>query len=121
MTDGTSSTILVGEVLPLSDASNNFWARGLARSRARPSRWAGTATPYPADAPNCNQQWQSGSAPPGCRYSSASKGFRSRHPGGANILFADGSVHFLKRSINLVTYCALGSRNGGEVISADAY
>jgi hypothetical protein len=37
------------------------------------------------------------------------------------MLFADGSVHFLKPSINLVTYNALGSRNGGEVVSDDAY
>ncbi|MHC5542189.1 H-X9-DG-CTERM domain-containing protein, partial [Singulisphaera rosea] len=49
------------------------------------------------------------------------KGFVSLHPGGANFLFADGSVHFLKTSISMATYCALGSRNGGEVISADAY
>ena len=37
------------------------------------------------------------------------------------MLFADGSVHFLKTRINLDTYNALGSRNGGEVVSADAY
>jgi prepilin-type N-terminal cleavage/methylation domain-containing protein/prepilin-type processing-associated H-X9-DG protein len=119
-TDGTSSTILVGEVLPLSDASNCFWSgAGPLAGTTVPLGWDSNS--YPAGAPNCNQHWQSGSAPPGCRYSSASKGFRSRHPGGANMLFADGSVHFLKQSINLVTYCALGSRNGGEVISADAY
>ena len=59
--------------------------------------------------------------PLGCRFSSSAKGFKSRHPGGANFLFADGSVKFLKASINMGTYCALGSRNGGEVISADAY
>jgi prepilin-type processing-associated H-X9-DG protein len=57
----------------------------------------------------------------GCRYSAAAQGFVSMHPGGANFLFADGSVRFLKTSITLVTYCALGSRNGGEVVSADAY
>ena len=45
----------------------------------------------------------------------------SPHDGGASVLFADGSVRFLKNSITLVTYCALGSRNGGEVVSADAY
>ena len=62
-----------------------------------------------------------GAAPLGCRWSAAAKGFKSKHPGGANFLFADGSVKFLKQSINLATYCALGSRNGGEVITADAY
>ena len=48
-------------------------------------------------------------------------GYRSRHPGGAQFLFGDGSVHFLKETINLVTYQALGTRAGKEVISADSY
>ena len=45
----------------------------------------------------------------------------SQHPGGANMLFADGSVHFLKSSINPITWRALATRAFGEVISADAY
>ncbi|MBX6314093.1 MAG: DUF1559 domain-containing protein [Isosphaeraceae bacterium] len=45
----------------------------------------------------------------------------SYHPGGANVLMADGSVRFLKDSTNLQTVWALGSRNGGEVLSADSY
>jgi prepilin-type N-terminal cleavage/methylation domain-containing protein/prepilin-type processing-associated H-X9-DG protein len=45
----------------------------------------------------------------------------SAHPGGANFLFADGSVHFIKSSIALRTYWALGTKGNGEVISADAY
>ncbi|HEU5117263.1 MAG TPA: DUF1559 domain-containing protein [Isosphaeraceae bacterium] len=48
-------------------------------------------------------------------------GFHSQHPGGANMLFGDGSVHFLKDAISLVTYRALGTRAGGEVISANSY
>ena len=45
----------------------------------------------------------------------------SRHPGGANVLVADGSVRFLKDSTNLQTIWALGSRAQGEVISSDSY
>ncbi len=45
----------------------------------------------------------------------------SRHPGGVNILFADGSVRFIKDSISPQTWWALGSRNGGETVSSDSY
>jgi prepilin-type N-terminal cleavage/methylation domain-containing protein/prepilin-type processing-associated H-X9-DG protein len=45
----------------------------------------------------------------------------SQHPGGANILFADGSVHFLKSSISIQTWWSLGTRMNGEVISSDSY
>jgi prepilin-type N-terminal cleavage/methylation domain-containing protein/prepilin-type processing-associated H-X9-DG protein len=46
---------------------------------------------------------------------------RSKHPGGVNGLMADGHVGFFKNSINVLAWQALGSRNGGEVVSADAY
>jgi prepilin-type N-terminal cleavage/methylation domain-containing protein/prepilin-type processing-associated H-X9-DG protein len=45
----------------------------------------------------------------------------SNHPGGVNVGFADGSVHFVKNSISLPVWWALGSINGGEVISSDGY
>jgi len=34
---------------------------------------------------------------------------------------ADGSVKFIKDSVSLQAWWALGSRNGGETISADSY
>jgi prepilin-type N-terminal cleavage/methylation domain-containing protein/prepilin-type processing-associated H-X9-DG protein len=43
----------------------------------------------------------------------------SYHPGGANLLLGDGSVRFIKDSIDLRVWRALGTRNGGEVVSGD--
>ncbi len=45
--------------------------------------------------------------------------FNSRHIGGAQFAFGDGSVHFLSKSISLATYKALGTTRGGEVVNAD--
>jgi prepilin-type N-terminal cleavage/methylation domain-containing protein/prepilin-type processing-associated H-X9-DG protein len=45
----------------------------------------------------------------------------SRHPGGANVCMADGSVKFIKSSVNIQTWWGLGTKANGEVISADAY
>jgi prepilin-type N-terminal cleavage/methylation domain-containing protein/prepilin-type processing-associated H-X9-DG protein len=45
----------------------------------------------------------------------------SRHPGGLNVLFGDGSVEFVKDSVNLLIWRALGTRAGGEVVSADSF
>jgi prepilin-type processing-associated H-X9-DG protein len=59
-------------------------------------------------------------------------GFRSQHPGGANFAFCDGSVKFLKETIdmgnpnftppiNIGVYRQLSTRKGGEVVSSDTY
>jgi prepilin-type processing-associated H-X9-DG protein len=45
----------------------------------------------------------------------------SNHPAGVNVCFTDGSVRFVKDSVSYQTWWALGSRNGGEVISSDQY
>jgi prepilin-type N-terminal cleavage/methylation domain-containing protein/prepilin-type processing-associated H-X9-DG protein len=66
----------------------------------------------------------------GCRFDSRlnvwsdqsySIGASSAHPGGVNTLMGDGHVRFIKSSIDLDTWWALGTRDGGEVISADSY
>ena len=51
-----------------------------------------------------------GSAPP-----------NSNHPGGVNMGMADGSVRFIKNTINLPTFWSIGTRKGGEVVSADSF
>ena len=45
----------------------------------------------------------------------------SLHPGGVNVGLCDGSVRFVKDTIDRPTWRALGSMKGGEVISADSY
>ena len=44
----------------------------------------------------------------------------SYHPGGVNSLMADGSVRFFKDTINQRVWWSIGTRNGGEVVSADS-
>jgi prepilin-type N-terminal cleavage/methylation domain-containing protein/prepilin-type processing-associated H-X9-DG protein len=51
-----------------------------------------------------------GSAPP-----------TSNHPGGVNIAFTDGHVQFIKDSVSLQSWWAIGTRNFGEVVSSDSY
>ena len=46
---------------------------------------------------------------------------RSYHPGGVNVGFADGSVKFVRDSVNGYTWRALGTLQGGEIISSDDY
>ncbi len=44
----------------------------------------------------------------------------SFHPGGANKLYGDGSVRFMKTTVSMRVFARLMSYNGGEVISADS-
>jgi prepilin-type N-terminal cleavage/methylation domain-containing protein/prepilin-type processing-associated H-X9-DG protein len=117
VTDGTSNTLAVGEGLPAQRADNNVWEWN--------SGADGTTVPinYPSAQP-CGaaggpNSWGTSNWASRCAYTNT--GFKSHHPGGCNFVFVDGSVHFLKQTINMFTYCALGSRNGGEAISADQY
>ncbi len=54
-------------------------------------------------------------------FASAHTAARSTHPGGVNTAFADGSVKFIKNTINGTVWYALGTKAGGEIVSADQY
>jgi prepilin-type N-terminal cleavage/methylation domain-containing protein/prepilin-type processing-associated H-X9-DG protein len=116
-TDGTSNTVAVGEMLPFEAADSNFYMfNGATAGMTLPPNLRSDGTPLTF--PGCTisfgtNVWQ-------CRFSYANKGFKSKHPGGVNLLFGDGSVRYVKNTINRVTYAAIGSKNGGEVVSADA-
>ena len=57
---------------------------------------------------------------PTCTNSLGQFGFRSHHAGGANFLFGDGSVKFVKNTTNLSVYRAIGTISMGEFISSDS-
>jgi prepilin-type processing-associated H-X9-DG protein len=47
-------------------------------------------------------------------------GASSAHPGGVNVGMLDGSVRFVKNSVNILTWTGIATMSGGEVISSDA-
>ena len=129
ITDGLSNTILCSELV-VGKASDlrgvTWWAdaahftTNLPPNSTLPDKmYSASACGYPGNGNTpCVVATTAGSSstlPP--LYQSA----RSHHPGGVNSLMADGSVKFLKNSINVRTWRALSSTQGGEVISADAY
>ena len=100
ITDGTSGTFMVGEDLP---QHNHWFAWAYANSAA-----ATCAIPpnvkYPADGEDYTWKWE---------YANT---FRSRHSGGLQFAYADGSVHFVRDAIDLRVYRALATIRGGEVV-----
>ena len=58
-----------------------------------------------------------GCSPDGSAYSNAS----SNHSGGCNVLMGDGSVKFVKATINNQTWWSIGTKANGEVVGSDAY
>lgn len=118
--DGTSNTIFAGDVRPKENdhmqppATNPYVFSGSwIRSNGGTAR-AGTLPPI-----NYRTDQRTNCTPPDRSWKNyhLSFGFKSRHPGGCNFLFGDGSVHFLAESINYQTYQFLGCRNDGQTVT----
>jgi len=155
ITDGTSNTVLFGEksygrtiesgmmeldggvLVPISPWGPNWWTAGTVGDGAYSALFP----------PNYFRRWQQGfpeKFPTGNNFTATANSY---HPGGANFALADGSVRFLKSTIeswdptqiiytnNSTAYTGPGggalprqgvyqslhTRSGGEVISSDAY
>jgi prepilin-type N-terminal cleavage/methylation domain-containing protein/prepilin-type processing-associated H-X9-DG protein len=119
ITDGLSNTVLLGEYGrgPTSLGSSNWFAAWTDRVQRITS--VGINRRYTPPLPSAANMPDSENAP---LYGPQSiLGFGSWHPDGANLAFCDGSVRFLKSSTDLGVLTALGSRAGGEVVSASDY
>jgi prepilin-type N-terminal cleavage/methylation domain-containing protein/prepilin-type processing-associated H-X9-DG protein len=112
--DGTTNTLLLGESLPSTNSHQYYTAWYTVYG----TQILSTIIPINYPVSETDQSW-CGSTQAGPAYSfwnnNVSWGFRSRHPGGANFSLVDGSVRFLRDSINYQLYQALGCRNDGQV------
>ncbi len=111
--DGGSNTIMMGEIRPSATAF--AWVHGWTMSEGL---WFATTAPInyetdpealPRPAPVC-RRWD--------QDFNTANGFKSRHTGGANFVFCDGSTHFINENIDYTSYQRLGARSDGESTGA---
>jgi len=122
------TTILTTALQACSSAYTTAWQTNTNTSVANGNRWGWGAMSMTlfntVVTPNSKQYaWNScrmscgGCGPDDSIFSNA----QSNHPGGVNVLFSDGSVRFVKDSVQQQAWMALGTRGNGEVVSSDAY
>ncbi len=132
ITDGTSNTLLISECIvgtgsglppynaPYDLRGFSWWGSAAAFTGLMPPN---TSSPDVTESNSyCIYPFQKNPPCTGPTTTLLRVNFaRSMHPGGVNAAMADGSVRFVKNSINIWTWRALSTTHGGEVVSADAY
>ena len=120
VTDGTSKTLLMSEIrVPPSDGTGDV--RGTTMNDQGTPWFMAVATPNsgvdqtntPGAVCNNTETWDMPCSVSG----NVAVAARSRHTGGVNAVMCDGSVRFFADSIQLSTWAALSSMNGGEQIN----
>ncbi|HEY1189181.1 MAG TPA: DUF1559 domain-containing protein [Gemmata sp.] len=116
--DGTSNTLVLREVTGRPDGYN---AAGVRAPYSDGVSSVGTWASYRS---TVVESWNEAGADkngPCVINCSNLCGTYAFHSAGANHVFADDSVHMVRKGINEYLYCALVTRNGGEVLSNDDF
>jgi prepilin-type processing-associated H-X9-DG protein len=106
MTDGTSNTILMGEIRMGCNLYSPDWGWSWPESL-----WY--ATTAPINFPTC--PGDPGFGTNACYTNNSNNwnaefGFKSRHTGGAQFLLGDGSVRYINQNLDRLTYARLGDK-----------
>src|SRR5262249_44079622 len=110
ITDGSSNTFMIGEdIYLLTTAGSGKYGRGYGWAHKAHSTKNCALPPH-----NVSE----GSPPNDLTDYSKTNGFKSKHSGGVQFAYADGSVHFVSNSVPLVLYRALATIRGNEPVSA---
>ncbi len=130
ITDGTSQTVFISE--KINDGVDQGWASGtrasLRNMGSRLGSVRGGVVTYTIDSED--EGAAAGQPPTGQEISLSNGekvaptfvgGFGSRHPGGQNVAFGDGSVRLLRSSVSPRIKRLLGNRADGDLLSSDQY
>ncbi|HJT77791.1 MAG TPA: DUF1559 domain-containing protein, partial [Gemmataceae bacterium] len=135
VTDGLSNTVLLAESAgrpqvyrgrtaygspPSARVNGGGWARAATAFSLEGSSEDGSVFPGPCGI-NCTNGEDVTAYPDPYYGTNGSGAIYSFHTGGANAVFADGSVHFLNQGIPIATLAALITRGGGEVTPGSDY
>ena len=117
ITDGTSTTLMVGE-RSFRDAEST-WVGAVTGSNQAPT----PGSPLPVQTENASNfvLAHTGETFNGPANPTEINHYTARHTGGGNFVFADGHVAYLSRSTTYATYKALSTRSKGETISTGDY
>jgi prepilin-type N-terminal cleavage/methylation domain-containing protein/prepilin-type processing-associated H-X9-DG protein len=126
ITDGTSNTLMLSEVVVGTNNGTNSDHRGDIYNDDYNCTMFMAVTPPNSRVPDQHGattycQYPNGLNPPCNASTPVFNAARSFHNGGVNAGLCDGSVKFMKNTINVATWRALSTTQGAEVISADAY
>ena len=127
ITDGTSNTVMIaeGDARPIgyNHARTIYFQNGPVDGVINPVNGGGGAWADPFSYAHLNGATADGIRGRGtCLINCTTNNeIYSFHPGGANMLFADGSVHFFKETMDPRIVVAMISRAGGEIVSSDQY